>query len=377
MKPILPVGFHHFHNNKFYNYQLNRWYSLGYTKLEDIQNAAIVINNFDSFQNIFTLLAQEAVTEKRLKNAAFYFRAAEFLTNPFDPNKIPLYNQFIDTFYEAFQEDNIERYTIAYEKGFLSAMRLAPATGISKGTVVIHGGFDSLIEEFYCFWAFFAAAGYEVIAFDGPGQGGTLRTYRIHFDHNWEKPIKAVLDYFNLSSVTLIGISMGGYWCLRAAAFEKRIRRVIAFPPVYDWMENTNGVNRGLVDLMLRWKWLMRESVRLKMKAPLLRHVINQTLFITGETDPLNAVGWLLAMNKKNLHSELVDQDVLLLAGEKDNFQPVNLYYKQMKALTNAKSVTGKVFTQVEQAEHHCGIGNVGYTLEVMLKWLEGKCLKS
>jgi pimeloyl-ACP methyl ester carboxylesterase len=377
MKPILPVGFHQFHKNKFYNYQLNRWYSLGYTRIEDIQKAATAINSFDSYRNNFALLAQEAVTEKRLKNAAFYFRAAEFLTNPSHPDKIPLYNQFRDAFYVGFQEDNIERYTIAYEKGFLSAMRLAPAKGTSKGTVVIHGGFDSLIEEFYCFWAFFAAAGYEVIAFDGPGQGSTLRTYGIHFDHNWEKPVKAVLGYFNLSNVTLIGISMGGYWCLRAAAFEKRIRRVIVFPPVYDWMENTNCVNRVLVDWMLRWKWLMRELVRLKMKSPLLEHVINQTLFITGETDPLNAVSWLLAMNKKNIHSELVDQDVLLLAGERDYFQPVNLYYKQMKALTNAKSVTGKIFTQIEQAEHHCGIGNVGYSLEIMLKWLEVKESKS
>ena len=78
-------------------------------------------------------------------------------------------------------------------------------------------------------------------------------------------------------------------------------------------------------------------------------------------------------MNKENLHSWLVEQDVLLLAGEKDLFQPVKLYYKQMQSLTNARSVTGRVFTEADQAENHCGIGNIRLPLEVMLKWLQEK----
>jgi hypothetical protein len=95
--------------------------------------------------------------------------SAEFLVSPSSPDKISLYDRFIDLFYEVFREDNIERHTIAYENGFLPAMRLSPAGNTSKGTIVIHGGFDSLIEEFYCFWTFFTGAGYEVIAFEGPG----------------------------------------------------------------------------------------------------------------------------------------------------------------------------------------------------------------
>ena len=165
-------------------------------------------------------------------------------------------------------------------------MSLSPSGGTSRGTIVIHGGFDSLIEEFYCFWEFFADAGYKVIAFEGPGQGGALRKYGLPFTHEWERPAGAILDYFNLSDVTLLGISMGGYWCLRAAAFEKRIKRVIAFPPLYDWMESTNSFNRVLVDMMMKWKWLMRNSIRLKMRSPLIEHAMNQTLFITGNKDP-------------------------------------------------------------------------------------------
>jgi pimeloyl-ACP methyl ester carboxylesterase len=371
MKTALPVGFHRFHKDKFFNFQMNRWYSLGYTRLEDLKKAAAEIRTVEDYPKVFLRLAEISITENRLKNAAFYYRAAEFLVNPFHPEKIPIYDKFIDLFYEAFKENNIERHKIPFENSFLSSLRLKYSGNTCKGTVVIHGGFDSLIEEWYCLYEFFAYNGYEVVAFEGPGQGGSLRKYGLTFNHDWEKPVKSVLDYFNLSDVTLIGISMGGYWCLRAAAFEKRIKRVISFPPLYDWMESTNSVNKILVKLMMKWEWLMNKSIRLKMKTPLMEHVINQTLFITGKKNPIDVVHWELAMNKHHIHSELVDQDVLLLAGEEDSFQPVELFFKQMKALTNARSVTGKIFTPEEQAEHHCAIGNFGWALQVMLQWLE------
>jgi pimeloyl-ACP methyl ester carboxylesterase len=81
----------------------------------------------------------------------------------------------------------------------------------------VHGGFDSLIEEFVGIWQRIAAAGFDVIAFDGPGQGGARRIGGLPFDHDWEKPVGAVLDHFDVESAGLVGISMGGYWGLRAA----------------------------------------------------------------------------------------------------------------------------------------------------------------
>jgi pimeloyl-ACP methyl ester carboxylesterase len=250
---------------------------------------------------------------------------------------------------------------------------LAPV-GRKKGTVLVHGGFDSFIEEYYCIWKLLSESGYETIAFEGPGQGGALRKHHLAFDHAWEKPTSAILDYFHVSDTTILGISMGGYWCLRAAAFErKRIRRVIVFPPLLDWMESTSGSSRALVNLMMKWEGLMRASIRMKMKVRAMEHVVNQTLFITQKEDLLDVVRWELAMNKEFLHSELVDQDVLLLAGEKDTFQPPILYHKQWKALTHARSIPGRTFTEADQAAHHCGIGNLGLVVQVMLDWLEEK----
>ncbi len=53
----------------------------------------------------------------------------------------------------------------------------------------------------------------------------------------WEKPVKAVLDFFGLDAVTLMGFSLGGGLVIRAAAFEPRVRRVIAYDICTDGLE--------------------------------------------------------------------------------------------------------------------------------------------
>lgn len=369
MATVLPVGFHQFHKNQFFNLQFNRWYSEGFARFEDLQKAG-QIKTFNDNKTVFLSLAEEALRENRLVNAASYFRAAEFLTDPKDPDKLKIYDQFHETFYKAFEEDKIKRHEVPYEGGFLSAMTL-PIKGKKKGTVLIHGGFDSFIEEFYGIWNQISEAGYEVIAFEGPGQGEPLRKYKLPFDHAWEKPVSAILDFFHLEDVTILGISMGGYWCLRAAAYEKRIKRVIVFPPLYDWLESTGQGMRSLVEWMLKHEGLMRAQIKMKMKMPSMEHVIKHTLFITQKEDVLDVVSWELAMNKDFLHSELVDQDVFLLASKGDSFQPVVLYQKQWNALTNTKSIKGRIFTETDQASHHCAIGNMGLAVKVMLEWLD------
>ena len=58
------------------------------------------------------------------------------------------------------------------------------------------------------------AAGYEVLAFEGPGQGAALRRNGLTFTDQWEKPVKAVLDYYNTDQATITGVSLDGELCL-------------------------------------------------------------------------------------------------------------------------------------------------------------------
>ncbi|MCB0630156.1 MAG: alpha/beta fold hydrolase [Saprospiraceae bacterium] len=373
----LPVGYHRFHKNKFLNYQLNRWYSLGYSRKEDIEMIGKNIHSFEDYVRQFEAASDLAEKEGRLKNAATYLRASEFLISPDDERKIPVYKKFIGLFDKAFSDEKFERHKIPYNNSFLSAIKIPSKTDEIRGTIIGIPGFDAFIEEFYGIWDYFTYHGYQVIALEGPGQGGSRRLYGQTFTHDYEQPIKAALDYFAIDDATALGVSMGGYWIMRAAAFEKRIRRVIAMPPVYDWLEMTNPFNRNLARWFLAHRKLTNFFVRLKMQVGTLKHTVNNALFIQDKSEPYDAVVWMMGMNKEYLNSHLIDQDVLLLTGENDAFQPPVLLEKQKQALINARSVTDRIFLRSEHADQHCQIGNLGIALRYILEWINEKTLNA
>ena len=107
------------------------------------------------------------------------------------------------------------------------------------------------------------------------------------------------------------------------------------------------------------------------MNIPTLRHAVNNALFIQQKDEPYEAIRWMMSMNKDHLHSALVDQDVLLLAGENDAFQPPVLLQRQKEALINAKSITERIFLQSEAADQHCQMGNLTLALETVIDWME------
>lgn len=369
----LPVGYHEFHPDQLFNFQLNRWHSLGYARFEDMEEAGRKIEDFGDWKIEMLKLAEKALAEARLMNAAFYYRAAEFYIPTDDPDKEIMYDNFIDLFYKVFLEDGIERFKIPYNKAFLPVVRIPPAGGGKSGTIVLHGGFDSLIEEFYSWMRYFSDHGYEVIAFEGPGQGAARRKYGLLLDHEWEKPTKAILDHFDLNEVTLLGISMGGYFCFRAAAYEPRISRVIASGVAYDYMQFPNIVGQMLMRLFFDYlrDFSNKLTIKKMQKDKMHEWIIGNLMYITGRETPMEAFDTVKRLNAENLHSELVKQDVLILTGRDDHFIPFKMHKKQVRALKNAKSVTARVFTREEQAQNHCQIGNIGLALDVMLKWIE------
>ena len=359
------------HRSSFIGYQLGRIHSEGFTNLDELRRAASEIRDFDGCARELTALADQAEAEGRLAAAAFYLRGAEFFVPPHAPDKLPIYARFCELFSRAFADLGMVRHEVAYRGGSLPAWRL-PGRGPVRGTVVLFGGFDSLIEEFVAIWWYLAHAGFDVIAFDGPGQGGARRLHGLVFEHDWERPVAAILDHFSIDRAALIGLSMGGYWAVRAAAFEPRIERVVAWPPVYDWLGTMPGFLRSLVRWMCGRRAFMRVSIRARMRlAPILRHVVAQTLYIQGDsTDVAQVPDWFLGMNAEHLHSERVEQHVLLTCGEDDAFQSPKLMHLQARALTRARSVTTRVFTRAEHASSHCQMGNLELATRVVTEWL-------
>ena len=366
----LPVGFERFHRRAFVNYQLNRAHALGYAERDELREGATKIRSREDCVAVFESLSATAEREGRLRNATSYLRIAEFFTPPRSVEKVPRYLRYRQLFDSSFGNTGAVRHEVPYAAAALPAYRY-PAIGPHRGSVLIHGGFDSLIEEFFAIWERIAAAGFDVIAFEGPGQGGARALGGLTFDHDWEKPVAAVLDYFGLQTAGLVGISMGGYWALRAAGHEPRIDRVVSWPPVYDWLHRVPGPLRGATRAMLRHRRFMRWNVGVRTRlVPMLRQVVDQALYLVGGDDPMDAVDWFLGMNATHLGSERITQDVLLLCGEHDAFQPPVLARAQATALTAAHSVTMRTFTKDEQADQHCQMGNLNLACQVLTAWL-------
>jgi pimeloyl-ACP methyl ester carboxylesterase len=219
---------------------------------------------------------------------------------------------------------------------------------------------------------YFSDRGYEVIAFEGPGQGAARRKYGLTLDCEWEKPAGAVLDHFKLDDVTWIGISMGGWFCFRAAAFEPRIKRVIASGIAFDYSQFPNIVGQVLMKFFFTHLRSFTNKMTVKKMKSDGMHAwsIGNLMYITDKNMPMDAAVVALQMNGENLHSDLVTQDVLILTGRDDHFIPFKMHRKQVRALTNARSVTARIFTEEEGAQNHCQIGNIGLALDVMAAWI-------
>ena len=97
--------------------------------------------------------------------------------------------------------------------------------------VIINGGLDSVKEELQQVADYFLERGMATLAMDGPGQGETGLSLKI--EPASEKPIGAAIDFVESLSdidsarVGIYGQSLGGYYVVRAAAFEPRIKAAI------------------------------------------------------------------------------------------------------------------------------------------------------
>jgi pimeloyl-ACP methyl ester carboxylesterase len=370
----LPVGYFDFHKKQVYNFQFNRWHSLGFARYEDMKEAGEKINNFSDWKNIMIDLAKKADAEARLKNAAIYYRAAEFYITQKDPDKIKFYDKFIELFYKIFEKDKLERFKIPYNDSFLHALKVPVKKDTKKGTILMHGGFDSFIEEFYPMMRIFSDNDYEVIAYEGPGQGGTRRKYGLAWDEKWEKPTKAVLDFFKLKDVTIYGISMGGHLCLRAAALEPRIKKIITSGGAVDYWKIPGPISRGFLKLFLHFKNFTTRALVKKMKKDEHHNwFVENSMFISKIDNPLEAMMKIFTMTKENAQPEKITQDVLILTARNDHFIPIKMHKKLIRSLTNAKSIKEIIYKKETSAHNHCQIGNIPLVCKDILDWLNGK----
>jgi len=134
-----------------------------------------------------------------------------------------------------------ERVEIPYEGKALYGILRKPV-GIERPPVMVMiCGLDSAKEETEAYERPFLERGLAVLVFDGPGQGEGEYDFAIRGDY--EVPARAVVDWvtrrddLDARRIGLWGVSLGGYYAPRAAAFDDRIKACIALSGPFDWAE--------------------------------------------------------------------------------------------------------------------------------------------
>ena len=171
--------------------------------------------------------------------AMSYFRHSEFFLDSADPRRAEAYNAGRKSFRAAVALTGglIEQIAVPFEGQEMEGYIVRPDnSGESRPTVLFLGGADSWAEELYFLGGTeFPARGMNVVMVDTPGRGSSLRFKEMYSRPDYEVPVAAILDFLEDRSdvdadrIGLAGVSFGGYYAPRAAAFEPRVKAVAAW----------------------------------------------------------------------------------------------------------------------------------------------------
>jgi len=166
---------------------------------------------------------------------------------PTDPRLVAAFEAETATFLKgaALSDIPIEAVEIPFEDKTLPGYLVTvDDSGAPRPTIVHTNGYDSTIQEMY--FAHAPAAirrGYNVLLYDGPGQGRNLIVDGVHLRPDWENVARPVIDYaltrpeIDPAKIALAGWSFGGFLAPRAASFEHRIAALVADPGQWDERE--------------------------------------------------------------------------------------------------------------------------------------------
>lgn len=131
-----------------------------------------------------------------------------------------------------------DRVSIPYGKTALPGYLRRPPGVTRPPVALIVCGLDSVKEEMNSFEPLFHRRSIATLTIDGPGQG---ESEALPIEPEFEKVMSAVLDWLEKRSdvdgrrVATVGVSLGGYYVARAAAFEKRLRGAVPVGGPYDF----------------------------------------------------------------------------------------------------------------------------------------------
>jgi pimeloyl-ACP methyl ester carboxylesterase len=254
---------------------------------------------------------------------------------------------------------------------------LVDDSGVARPTVVYTNGYDSTAEESW--FAIAAAAlerGYNVLAYDGPGQGAVIREQGLVFRPDWEAVLSPVLDYCQSRSevdpqaIVLFGYSMGAYLVARAAAFDHRPAALILDDGLFDFHQAfANAIPSWMLRRILSGHdRLANQSARVMAALRTgVRWGLNNGAWTMGASSYADLIRRTTDYSLAGL-ADRISAPTLVMDAEEDQFskgQPSILAAAMTAPITLAR------FTTAEGAGEHCHVGSLTRAHQVIFDWLD------
>jgi pimeloyl-ACP methyl ester carboxylesterase len=248
-----------------------------------------------------------------------------------------------------------------------------------RPTVVLVGGYDGTAEELYFLNGSAALArGYNVLAFDGPGQGAALLQQGLVLRPDFETVISAVMDFVeqrpgtDVHRVALIGLSLGGYLAPRAASGEHRVAACIADCGSYDLFGSAleripAPLAPGLRDGKDVSRRVLRRVLTVLEAKPTAGWALRRGQLVHGVDDPIE---YLLALRDYSMsgRAELVTCPTFVCNAEGDDIS--TSAPRLFEALRSEKKYV--LFRAVDGAGDHCEAGARTLYHALSFGWLDG-----
>lgn len=325
--------------------------------------------------------------------ASTYYRTAEFFLhgNPTDPRILQTWGKSRDLFITAANLDVVpfEVVDIPYEDTTLPGYFYSVDTsGYPRPLLIVQTGFDGCQEELHPYAMEGIKRGYNVLTFEGPGQGAVIRVQNLPFRPDWENVITPVVDYaisrpdVNEDRIALWGISLGGYLAPRGATTEHRLAAVVADAAVYDvGLDLWHGIQQvgGELAQMTRTEF----TAWLETNPPEFNDIINTAMKHSTSTEWFNDQGmytfnvtspalfWAKYMDYSlEGRAENISCPVLVCYGGTDHFDPNGEQAKLLyEHLTSEKTLLE--FTEEYEAGYHCQLGAFAQAFAKKFDWLD------
>jgi deazaflavin-dependent oxidoreductase (nitroreductase family) len=291
----------------------------------------------------------------RCLRAATYYLTGERQTPP-GPAKTRSYAAALRAFAAAmrYSPHPAERIEIDSADGLLPGHLIPTHADRPAPVVVFYNGFDVTKEILYSIIGHrFADRGIACLVIDTPGTGEPLRLRGVASRPDYEVPTSAIVDYLqtrddlDATRIGLLGISLGGHYAPRGAAYERRIRACAAWGGVYDygavWQHRWESSSRTTSVPFWQLPWVMGTDT--------MEQALNRVK------------QWTLADALPHL-----TQPLLIVHGEHDQAIPVQ---DASRAHAEAGSVDKqlRIFTQAEGGSEHCNADDPDPARQLIADW--------